>query len=530
MMKILVVDKISQSGVSFFRSRADFEVLEAYQTSEEELVGLVGDVDAVVVRSDTQINRTVIEAAPRLRVVGRAGVGIDNIDVEAATEHGILVMNTPTGNSIATAELTFTHMLCGARPVAKAAAMMGEGNWDRKELAGTELHRKILGIVGLGRIGSEVARRAQAFGMRVVAHDPFLAPSRAKMMQIECLELDALFGVSDYLTVHLPLTESTWHLIDASAIAKMKDGVRIFNCARGGIVDEEALLAAVNSGKVAAAGLDVFENEPLDAESELRKHSRILLTPHLGASTVEAQESVGFEIAAAVTEALSGGVIRNAVNMPSIDEKTLKALKPYLELGTSLGTFLQQISPAQVEKIQISYWGKIVDLDSDSVTRGILKGYLRLISGDDVNFVNAPFIMKRLGIEVDVTKSNLESDYTELVRIEAFGSVGTVCSVAGTLIGKAHLPRVISINGREVETDLGGINLILENNDEPGIVGQVGTDIGRDNVNIAAMSLSRNEVGGVAMTVVSLDSELSDEAMAGITAIVGVKRALLVHA
>lgn len=530
MMKILVADKISPLGVAFFRNLPDFEVLEAYQSSQEEIIGLVGDVDAIVVRSETQINRTVIEAAPRLRVVGRAGVGVDNIDVEAATERGIVVMNTPTGNTVATAELTFTHMLCGARPVPQAVAMMRAGKWDRKGFSGTELYRKTLGVVGFGRIGTEVARRAQAFGMRVVAHDPFLAPSRAKAMQIECLALDSLLAVSDYITVHLPLTEGTRHLINTDAFAKMKDGVRIFNCARGGIIEETALLEAVDSGKVAAAGLDVFEDEPPPADSKLRGHPKILLTPHLGASTAEAQESVGIEIAEAVAEALSGGIIRSAVNMPSIDAETLEVIKPYLVLGSHLGTFLQQISPAQVEKIQVSYWGKIVDLDSNSVTRGILKGYLQRISGSDVNFVNAPVIMERLGIEVDVTKSNLESDYTELVQIESFGSDGTVCSVAGTLIGKANIPRVINVNGKEVETDLGGISLILENSDEPGIVGRVGTAIGLDKVNIATMSMSRNEVGGVAMTVVNLDSELSDAAMDAVTAIPGIKRAVLVHA
>jgi len=530
MMKILVADKISPSGVAFLRGQPDFEVVEAYQSSEEKIVGLVGDMDAIVVRSETQINRTILEAAPRLRVVGRAGVGVDNIDVEAATERGIVVMNTPSGNSVATAELTFTHMLCGARPVPQAVAMMRGGKWDRKAFSGTELYRKTLGIVGLGRIGSEVARRAQAFGMRVVAHDPFLAPSRAKAMQVECLALDPLLAVSDYITVHMPLTEGTRHLIDANAFSKMKDGVHIFNCARGGIIDEAALLAAVNSGKVAAAGLDVFEDEPPGADSELRRHPRILLTPHLGASTVEAQESVGIEIAEAITEALSGGIIRSAVNVPSIDAETLEVLRPYMELGSSLGTFLQQISPAQVGKIQVSYWGKIADLDSNSVTRGILKGYLRLISGDEVNFVNAPVIMKRLGIEVDVTKTNLESDYTELVQVKAYGADGTVCSIAGTLIGKANKPRVIKINGQAVETDLGGVHLILENNDEPGIVGQVGTEIGRDRVNIATMSMSRKEIGGMAMTVVKLDSVLSDAAMAAITVAPGVRRALLVRA
>ncbi|MEZ5276468.1 MAG: phosphoglycerate dehydrogenase [Opitutaceae bacterium] len=530
MMKILVADKISPSGIDCLRHQPGVEVVEAYQSSHEVLLGLVADVDGIIVRSDTQIDRSVIDAAPRLRAVGRAGVGVDNIDVEAATERGVVVMNTPSGNTVATAELTFTHMLCGARPLPQAVASMREGKWARKGFTGTELYRKTLGVIGFGRIGSEVARRAQAFGMRVVAHDPFLAPSRAKAMQIDCLSLDALLAVADYITVHMPLTDGTRHLIDEGAFAKMKDGVRIFNCARGGIIKESALLEAVKSGKVAAAGLDVYEDEPLPADSEMRHHPQILLTPHLGASTTEAQESVGVEIAEAMTEALGGGVIRNAVNMPSIDADTLRVLRPYLDLGASLGTFVQQIAPKQIDKLAVSYWGKVVDMDANSVTRSILKGFLRKISGDGVNFVNAPILMERLGIEVDVTKSNLESDYTELVQVDAHASDGSVCSVAGTLIGKANIPRAVSINGREVETNLGGIHLVLENSDEPGIIGQVGTEIGRDRTNIAAMSLSRNELGGVAMTVVSLDSELSAEAMKAIQATPGVHRALLVHA
>ncbi len=528
MIKILVADKISPSGVAHLRSLSGVEVMESYRTPIEQLLGLVGDVDGIVVRSDTRITREVIEAAPKLRVVGRAGVGVDNIDVEAATERGVVVMNTPSGNTVATAELTFTHMLCGARPVPQAVATMREEKWDRKAFTGNELYRKTLGVIGLGRIGSEVSRRAQAFGMRVVAHDPFLAPSRAKAMQIECLSLEALLAVSDYITVHMPLTEGTHHMIDEDAFSQMRDGVRVFNCARGGIIKEDALLAAVRSGKVAAAGLDVYEDEPLPADSPLRQEPKILLTPHLGASTSEAQESVGVEIAEAVTEALGGGVIRNAVNMPSIDAETLRVLRPYLDLGASLGTFVQQISPDQIDKLEVSYWGKVVDLDANSVTRSILKGYLRKISGDNVNFVNAPVIMERLGIEVGVTKSNLESDYTELVQVDALGSDGSVSSVAGTLIGKANIPRVVSINGREVETNLGGPHLVLENSDSPGIIGQVGTEIGHDRVNIASMSLSRNEVGGVAMTVVNLDSELSSKAMEKIKASPGVHRAIMV--
>jgi D-3-phosphoglycerate dehydrogenase len=287
-------------------------------------------------------------------VVGRAGVGVDNVDVEAATERGVIVMNTPSGNTIATAELTFTHILCGARPVPQAAASMREGKWDRKTFSGLELFRKTLGIVGLGRIGGEVAKRAQAFGMRVLAYDPYLAPSRAKAMQVEAVGLDQLLAESHFITVHMPLTDDTHYLIDATAFAKMKKGVRIFNCARGGIIEEAALIAAVKSGQVAAAGLDVYEDEPLAADSELRRLPTVTLTPHLGASTAEAQDAVGVEVAEQIADVLNGGVIRNAVNMPSIDAAALKILGPYLDLGAKLGALVQQIGPRQVAGLRVT--------------------------------------------------------------------------------------------------------------------------------------------------------------------------------
>src|ERR1700722_12047750 len=282
-MKVLVADKISPKGVAWLRQQPGIEVVEAYGSAPAKLLSLVADVHAIAVRSETKITAEVIAAAPLLRVVGRAGVGVDNVDVDAATERGVIVMNTPSGNTIATAELTFTHILCGARPVPQAAASMRAGQWDRKSFSGLELFRKVLGIVGLGRIGSEVAKRAQAFGMRVVAYDPYLAPSRAKAMQIEAVTLDELLVQSDYITVHMPLTDDTKYMIDEAAFAKAKKGLRIFNCARGGIIKESALLAALKSGQGAAAGLDVYEDEPLAATSELRKLPNVVLTPHLGA-------------------------------------------------------------------------------------------------------------------------------------------------------------------------------------------------------------------------------------------------------
>jgi D-3-phosphoglycerate dehydrogenase len=427
--------------------------------------------------------------------------------VEAATNHGVVVMNTPAGNTIATAELTFTHLLCGARPVPQACASMRAGQWDRKSFSGIELFRKTLGIVGLGRIGGEVAKRAQAFGMRVLAYDPYLAPSRAKAMQVEGVTLDEVLRQADYITVHMPLTEDTRYMIDEAAFARCKRGLRIFNCARGGIIKEAALIAALKSGQVAAAGLDVFEDEPLAKDSELRSLPNVVLTPHLGASTAEAQESVGIEIAEQIADVLRGGVIRNAVNVPSIDAATLQVLAPYLDLGTKLGTLVQQIAPPQIAQLRITYWGKLVQHDTNGVTRAIERGFLRRISGEEVNFVNAPVLLQRLGIRAEVTQSADEADYSELIQVEAVTPEGQVHSASGTLIGKANLPRIVGINGREVEVAAEGKLLVLENVDQPGMVGTIGSILGRANVNIADMSLSRLTPGGTAYMVVRVDTE-----------------------
>ncbi|HEX2853477.1 MAG TPA: phosphoglycerate dehydrogenase [Opitutaceae bacterium] len=528
-MKVLVADKISPKGVAYLRQQPGFEVIEAYGSSPEKILELVKDVHAIAVRSETKITAAVFAAAPLLKVVGRAGVGVDNVDVEAATERGVIVMNTPSGNTIATAELTFTHILCGARPVPQAAASMKAGQWDRKTFSGIELFKKTLGIVGLGRIGGEVAKRAQAFGMRVLAYDPYLAPSRAKAMQVEGVTLDELLKQSDYITVHMPMTDDTHYMIDEAAFEKCKKGLRIFNCARGGIIKESALIAALKSGKVAAAGLDVFEDEPLAKESELRSLPNVVLTPHLGASTAEAQESVGIEVAEQIADVLAGGVIRNAVNMPSIDAAALKIVGPYLDLGAKLGTLVQQIAPAQVTTMRITYWGKIVDLDVNSVTRAIERGYLRRISGENVNFVNAPFMLQRLGIQADVVKSNSDSGYSELIQVEVIAPDGVVYSAAGTLIGKGNQPRIVSINGREVEVAAEGKLLVLENVDQPGMVGEVGSILGKDKVNIADMSLSRLTPGGTAYMVVRVDTEPSVEARKVIKDHAAIKQAKFVQ-
>ncbi|MDR2844973.1 MAG: phosphoglycerate dehydrogenase [Puniceicoccales bacterium] len=514
MKKILVADKISPSGVDFLKQQAGFEIVEAVGSSPEKLLSLVGDVSAILVRSESKITREIMDAAPGLVCVGRAGVGVDNIDVEAATERGVIVMNTPSGNTIATAELTFTHLLCCARPVPSAAASMRAGKWARKDFSGTELYGKTLGILGLGRIGSEVAKRALAFGMKVLAHDPYLTEARAKSLGIEMASKDEVFTQADYITVHMPLTAQTENMIDGTAIEKMKKGVHIVNVARGGLVNEAALADALRSGKVASAGFDVFTAEPLPADSPLRAIPNLTLTPHLGASTSEAQESVGIEIAQAVAQVLNGGPICNAVNMPSVDQRSLQQLRPFFTLAEKLGTLLEQLAPERVEKIRITYWGAVTDFDTLPLSRAIQRGYLRRISGH-VNDVNAPLLIKRLGIDVQVTQSNSEADYRDLIEVEAVCADGRKRSLAGTVIGKNHLPRIVSFDHQAIEFIPDATLLILENRDVPGIVGDLGTILGQAGVNIANMTLNRDiGVKDRALAVYQLDSSPSAAALA----------------
>lgn len=515
-MKILIADKIAQSGVNYLRQQAGVEVEEAYGSSPEELLKRVSDVDAIIVRSASTISREIIEAAPRLKALGRAGVGVDNIDVEAASDRGIIVMNTPGGNTIATAELTFTHLLCSARPIPQANASMQAGEWDKKAFQGSELFQKTLGILGLGRIGSEVAKRANAFGMKVLAYDPYLTKARAEQLQVTKTDLETVFGEADFITVHMPRTEATANLLNAEAIAKMKDGVRIINCARGGLVDEEALADGLASGKVAAAGLDVFLKEPLSPESPLRGKAQLVMTPHLGASTAEAQENVGFEVAECIFEALSGGYLKNAINAPSVDPKQLQVLKPYLSLANLMGTMIQQLTPEEIVHVRITYSGKLVDLDVKPLNRAFQRGYLRRIT-TDVNDVNAPRIMERLGIKGEIVQTTLERDYTELIRIEATDSEGQAYSIEGTLMGKSQRPRLTLVNERHLESPLDEkYLLVLENKDVPGIVGMVGMVLAKHGLNISNMSLSRNTVGGIALNICGLDSEPAPEVIAEI--------------
>ena len=511
MMHIVVCDPVSPKGVALLQQRPEFNVtVLPKRLPESELLPLVHDVSALIVRSETKITRKVIEAAPQLRVVGRAGVGVDNVDVEAATQRGVVVMNTPSGNTISTAELTFSMIMALARNIPQAHMSMKNAKWERKQFQGVELNQKVLGILGMGRIGSEVARRAVVFGMRVLAYDPYLALSRAKALQVELAELDELFAQADFVTVHMPMSDETRGMINAAAFARMKDGVRIINCARGGIVVERDLCAAIQSGKVGGAALDVYENEPVPADFPLRELPEVIMTPHLGASTEEAQENVGIEVAEALTDFLLHGTVRNAVNLPNLDAQTYERVKPYLNLGEKLGLLLAQVAPKRNERIVITYGGRATAMPGDPITRSILKGFLGAAGAHDVNHVNVRTLASALGLLIEEIKSSEETDFNEWLHV-AVHSDGQKASVGGTFFGAQNHPRIVRINEMPVEVNASGVLFLMINKDRPGIVGYIGTLMGEHGVNIASMSLSRDIKGGHALTVLNLDSVPPDK-------------------
>ena len=499
-MKVLVCDNVSPKGVAHLETQSALEVTVVNGVLTDDLLA---DAEAIIVRSATNVTPEVMGKTPNLRVVGRAGVGVDNVDVEAATERGIVVMNTPSGNTISTAELTFSMLMALARKIPQAHMSMKNGEWDRKAFAGTELSGKTIGILGMGRIGSQVARRAIAFGMRVLAFDPYLSMSKARALQVELLELDEIYERSDFITVHMPLSDETRDMLGADAFSKMKDGVCVVNCARGGIINEADLVVAVKSGKVAGAALDVYDAEPLPEDAELRKLPQVVMTPHLGASTKEAQESVGLEVAEAVTDYLVNGTIRNAVNMPSLDAKTYEAVKPYLELGEKLGRLVAQLAPNRNDRLVITYGGKAAEVPADPVTRYVLMGFLSMAGGQDVNPVNVRSLASSLGLIVEEVKAHEGPDYAEWMHVTARSNGGKV-SAGGTFFG-SH-PRIVRLNGRTVECVPEGVLFLMNNRDKPGMVGYIGSLMGDHEINIGSMSLNRNEEGGEALTVLNLDS------------------------
>lgn len=508
-MNVLICDPISPKGIALFQSRPEFKVTVLEKPLKEaDLIPIVKDVEAMVVRSETKVTRKVIEAAPKLRVVGRAGVGIDNVDVDAATERGVVVMNTPGGNTVTTAELAFFLLGALARHVAPADASMKASKWDRKLFSGTELYGKTLGVLGMGRIGGEVAKRALAFGMRVLAYDPFLTEQRAKQLGVELVpDLDSVYRTADFITVHMPVTEQTRGMLNAEAFAKMKPGVRIVNAARGEIIEEKDLAAALESKKVAGAALDVFSEEPLPSDHPFRKLPNLLLTPHLGASTKEAQEKCGIEVAEIIAAYLLTGEVRNAVNLPFIDAKTYEQVQPYLVLGEKLGKLLSQVAPGNIERVHITYGGAARNLPNiDPITRAILLGLLHAGAIKDVNSVNVRNAATAAGMSVEEKRSDEPVTFNEWLHVAVFGPSGEKVSAGGTFFGSPNNPRIVRIFSQPVEIVPSGVVFMMNNKDRPGIVGYIGTLMGKHGINIASMSLSRDAAGGQAFTVLNLDS------------------------
>ena len=519
--RILVADGVSPKGIAVLTDSPNFEVeVSAAGLKEDELIARIADIDALVIRSATKVTAKALAAATRLKVIGRAGVGVDNVNVEAATERGIVVMNTPGGNTLSTAEQTFSLLLALARKIPQAHASMIAGKWDKKSFEGTELNGKTLGIIGMGRIGGEVARRAIAFGMNVIAYDPYLVTSRARSLQVELADdLGTLLGRADFITVHMHLTAETKYILNAATIAKCKPGVRIINCARGGLVEEAALFEALKSGHVAGAALDVFEKEPPADDLPFRALPNVVLTPHLGASTSEAQENVGIEIAHAISEFLINGIINNAVNVPNVDLRTLALIRPYLGLGEKLGKVLAQMTPPGFDSLTINYTGKVSEAETVPITRAILKGLLFQCSDVAINEVNAPRAAQNLGIKVMETKTAEGGEYTDLITVEATKG-DKHYEVAATIYG-VH-PRIVRLNGHNLEASPEGILLIVENQDRPGMVGWIGTLLAKHKINIASMSLSRGETGGKALSILNLDSTPSEAVIKEIEAESGI--------
>lgn len=507
-MKVLVADRLEKDGLELLQKENGIKVDVKPGLSPEELKKAIAGYDAVIVRSGSRLTKEIIEAGKNLKVIGRAGVGVDNVDLEAATRRGIIVMNTPEGNTTATAEHTMTMMLALARRVPQAYMSLVRGNWKREEFTGTELQGKVLGIIGLGRIGREVARRAaQGFGMKVIAYDPFITEESVKPLGVAFLDFKKLLKQVDFISVHTPLTPETKHLIDREAFGLMKPGVRIINCARGGIVDEKALLQAIRSGKVAGAALDVFEKEP-PGKNPLLRCPQVIATPHLGAATREAQENVSVAVARQVIDALRNRAIRNAVNLPSLDPETYRVLRPWIVLAERIGLLHTQLFGGRLREITVRFCGEVTQYPLASLTIAVLKGLLAPISGNTVNFVNAPALAKERGITVNESKTTEAKDFSNFIEIESSQNHHKN-RIMGTLFANQD-PRIVRINEFLLDAVPKGYMLFIFNEDRPGVVGALGTILGRNNVNIAEMTLGRIKKHNktMAMTIINTDQEV----------------------
>jgi len=516
MFKILVSDSLSTEGLTILKSSKDFIVDVKTGLKPAELKSIIAEYDALLVRSATKVTAEIIEAGTKLKIIGRAGVGLDNVDLKVATAKGIIVMNTPAGNTISTAEHTMSLILSLSRSIPQADQSMKKNEWRRKDFMGVELYNKTIGIVGLGRIGMEVAKRCLSFGMRVKAYDPFLSKEVADQNGVELVKLEEIYRQADYITVHVPLTEETTGMISDKQFEMMKPGVRVINCARGGIIDEAALVRALASKKIAGAALDVYVEEP-PKDSKLTQFSNVVLTPHLGASTEEAQVNVAIEIAHQVNDALLGKGIRNAANYPSVDPETYHVLQPYINLCEKLGNFTSQISQGALNEVNITYSGDISKHDTAPLTMALMKGLLSPVLQDTVNFINSLSLAKERGIRVTESKSMQSEEFVTLVSLEIKTHKETH-RIAGTLFTKTE-PRIVKIDEFYVEAIPMGCMLILQNWDKPGLIGSLGMVMGEYNINIAAMSFGREKQGGRALTVLNVDSCVTGEVLEKVKAL-----------
>ncbi|MBL7209850.1 MAG: phosphoglycerate dehydrogenase, partial [Dehalococcoidia bacterium] len=505
-MKVLVADPVAEEGIEALRAQAEVDV--KLNLKPEELKSIIGDYEALVVRSETRATADIIEAGRKLQVIARAGVGLDNIDVEAATRRGVVVVNAPTGNTIAAAEHTIALMLALARHIPQADARLKSGVWQRSDYVGTELNNKTLGIIGLGNVGSEVARRAQSFEMRLVGYDPFVSPDYAHNLGVELLPVEQLLKESDFITLHLPLTSATRGLIGAKELGKMRPTARIINCARGGLVDEDALFKAVEAGKLAGAAVDVFATEPA-TDSPLFKSDRIIVTPHLGASTTEAQAGVALQAAEQVLAVLKGQAAKYAVNAPQIPAEVLSVLAPFIQVASTLGSLARQLMEGHVKGIQIECSGEIADYDATAVKASIIGGLLEGITEERINLVNATFIAAQRGIKIVEQKKTTCENYANLITLEVVTDAGTT-TVAGTVLrGETHIVKVNSFWPDIIPT--GAYFLFSDHRDRPGLIGAVGNITGKVDINISSMQLVRLQPRGQALMILALDEPLPEE-------------------
>lgn len=502
MFNILAADGIANEGIELLRKNFNVEVRD--KISHEELLEVIPKFDALIVRSASKVSADVLERGTNLKIIGRAGVGVDNIDVQAATARGIIVINSPDGNTIAATEHTFAMMLAVSRNIPQANQVMHAGGWDRKKFVGVELRNKILGIIGLGKIGAGVAKRAQSFEMNVVAYDPFVSEERAKNLGVKLLPLDELFKIADFITVHMPLTNKTRDMISLPQMKTMKPTVRLINCARGGIINEKDLATALNEKIIAGAAIDVFDGEPLDENSPLRNLPNIILTPHLGASTVEAQIGVSVDVAKGIFDALNNRPVATAVNLPHIPSHVLEKLAPYLDLAERLGRTIIGMSREPISNVQVKINGKIADMNSSLISTAVLKGILSAALDNSVNLVNANILATERGIHLSEIKSSATRDFSNLLTVSSSGNI-----VTGTLFGNEG--RIVEINNFRVDVDPHDRILICPHINRPGVIGAVGNLLARHKINISAMNVGKTEIEGRSLMVLTVDNPISQE-------------------